>query len=131
MESKNIKDYLHLYICCDCLYDNGVSVRRHIVPDVLSRVYSEFATATPILRPLSSMTEDEKVRLFKLSFGEEHNFDMFGFDPVEQIILADKNGRTRAAVSLKSMSVEGILFLLSKGFDLFGLIDAGLAIKSE
>lgn len=56
----------------------------------------------PILRPLSSMTEEEQ---------EEYN------------------KRKQRKGFMAQVHADNTLWLLSRGFDLFGLIDKGLAIK--
>jgi hypothetical protein len=124
---KDIKDYLHLYLGSECFSDTGVTVRRLITLSLLQKSEQEFASITPILRPLSDMTEEEKINLFTLSFGN-HRFTHFGYDPIECIILADKDERIRVGLSVNSMSADAFRFCLARGFDLFGLIEDGLAI---
>lgn len=62
----------------------------------------------PILRPLSSMTEDEYLEAHEIgaAFNEENRYELM---------------QSMAAVTQ---------YLLSKGFDLFGLIESNLAISS-
>lgn len=136
--TKNIKDYLHLYIghlaeisqlsqrmVAYGFEDGQVKINGYFI-DALEKESS--FVIKPILRPLSDMTEEDKTILFRLAFGAEHEYTSFGFSPVEQILLADKDKSTRCAVSLTSIPAEGVRYLLSRGFDLFGLIEAGLAI---
>lgn len=59
----------------------------------------------PLLRPLSSMTEEEKIELFALRENEAQLFPAI----------------------ITGLS-ECFRWLLSHHFDIFGLIDAGLAI---
>lgn len=116
---KNIKDYLHLCTGCqmstpygECkflYYRSGVDERRYN-PVIVDRGDNEFAfklhEVRPILRPLSDMTEEERQWCFQF---EPHYNDL---------------------TFLQSLTVDAEIttYLLSKGFDLFGLIDAGLAI---
>lgn len=60
----------------------------------------------PILRPLSDMTEEEEAEYLQIVFSHEHSNTMRNL----------------------SKDAEGVKYLLSKGFDLFGLIEEGLAI---
>lgn len=116
---KDIKDYLHLYLGCECMTEDGRRGRFSGF-DVVEKNYSivmitvrfsddpldhdwtvlndneECDRIKLILRPLSDMTEDEKTEEYKI-----------GLDPGIE---------------------EQFRWLLSKGFDLFGLIEAGLAI---
>lgn len=67
----------------------------------------------PILRPLSSMTEEEQEHLDSLN-----NID-------RGTIKHYKN------VGILEVRPNEFLYLLSRGFDLFGLIDSGLAIEKK
>jgi hypothetical protein len=82
--SKDIKDYLHLYLGCECINEEGKIGR-----------FSGIDVCKLLLRPLSDMTQ------------EEFRIDCNLINPVERF-----------------------RFRLSKGFDLFGLIDAGLALDA-
>jgi hypothetical protein len=143
---KNIKDYLHLYLGCECIgYSHfkdestgqniEVPLKRKIVGVTQYGVELEGGTFSvayvkPILRPLSDMTEEEKVELFTLNFGN-HRFTNFGYDSIECIILADKDERIRVGLSSNSMGANAFLFCLTRGFDLFGLLESGLAINAN
>jgi hypothetical protein len=110
----NIKDYLHLYLGCSAMFDNriwkinkiGAGIVRLIRRDGSYGKWVEchYEDCQLILRPLSSMTEDEKKEL----------------DAIE------KNGSSYPTVAYALAPC--FAWLLSKHFDLFGLIDAGLAI---
>jgi hypothetical protein len=67
----------------------------------------------PILRSLSSMTEGEKLELYK---------ELYGDDAYSVI-------RLKFNLSTDSLSPNGFCYLLSKHFDLFGLIENKLAIN--
>lgn len=142
---KKIEDYLHLYLGCEVEYQDRVG-----------RIYSyyhpagEFKTdrvwvcsleevgnpemscsapaneVKPILRLISDMTNEE--------FREwQGNFLITTYDAIcsplpfkdrpKHVIVLEN----RLATNTLSF-IEGV-FLLSKGFDLFGLIEAGLAIE--
>lgn len=104
---KNTKDYLHLYLGCEAYWqEEGYksTYSRPIDFDMLR----DADWIKPILRPLSSMTEEEGNELEMMG----HNAVVNKFE-INQFHAA----RTR--------------YLLSKGFDLFGLIEAGLAIEKK
>lgn len=67
----------------------------------------------PILSRLSSITEEQRLEVFKCQFGDD------AYDAI-------KYGFT---IGLKSINPESFLYLLSIGVDLFYLIDSGLAIE--
>jgi len=96
---KKIEDYLHLYLGCDVRHNNGSIVKMNSIAlnNMLNNKY-EMQEYKPILRPLSDMTEEEKIEVRKFDKVELPHFEL-----------------TR--------------YLLSKHFDLFGLIEAGLAIE--
>lgn len=141
---KNIKDYLHLYLGCEvfvqkkqgneslvkgriCEVTNGsnhgdwIRVQfEHVVKFMyynLDERSSNFHTffigedhIKPILRPLSDMMEEERAE-----FGWQDDADF------EELF---KDGQ----ISKNTYNAWMFPILLSKGFDLFGLIEAGLAI---
>ena len=117
---KEIKDYLPFYLGCQA---KVIFARNEAAPEIgeLIEVGKNMAfvetgkheyyecmpyEVKPILRPLSDMTEEEKtelkLNLFQFANLENYNEVLWRFE------------QTR--------------FLLSKHFDLFGLIPAGLAI---
>jgi hypothetical protein len=128
---KNIKDYLHLYKGCKCHTPDGIMEMSYVEDgsanwpvwfgekcnEANSEILSndgccakgyKYNQVKPILRPLSDMTEEE-----------ENMYYSFYHNPfsknVRQSILMDS---------------QAIHYLLSKYFDLFGLIEAGLAIDA-
>lgn len=130
--------------CVTFVTDNGISVGDYYFDD------PEFNIKL-LLRKLSDMTEEDSIELFKRLSNfdlSECVFDIMD-DEEEFTINAEHNGRV---VDSMSMSVnsdivsmmnnggsfdpvnpqsEAFRFFLSKGFDLFGLIDAELAIDSK
>jgi hypothetical protein len=128
---KKIEDYLHLYIGCEVAApnpydDHGVEIAKGVLtglhgeygPEIQFIIdgnaeehpeYVQFIKVKPILRRLSSMTEEETAHWNKLK----------RYNPV--------NGKVEM---FQEHNEEQFLWLLSKGFDLFGLIDAGLAIDA-
>lgn len=120
---RDIRQYLHLYIGCQVEaivhyqttsrrvqgklvgVDNGIPILR--LKDINGIEWdNDYKTneITLILRPLSSMTEEERNELRALQPAGE---DMFW---------------------VKNLGIPAF-YMLSKGFDLFGLIDSGLAIE--
>jgi len=118
--TKDIKDYLHLYLGCEVMLDSIIessepniktlTAIQSIAPFVVLRdkgdsrqgEWVDMNNCKPILRPLSDMTEEEK-KLFGIIKIEERSFSI-------------------------ETHFESFRLLLSKHFDLFGLIEAGLAI---
>ena len=124
---KELKDYLHLYLGCECKTPWGIlRLTRFDIKDKYKAWFTtgfkenekilyangcigkSFQTSSIklILRPLSDMTEGEKSGL-KLNLSQENNID----NP-----------------NAVMWEFEQVRILLSKHFDLFGLIEAGLAI---
>lgn len=97
--TKDIKDYLHLYLGCQVLIDGETLVtlvgfsHTYDIELYVNNQWLHHRFCKLLLRPLSDMTDEE--------------MDEVWYGPSE---------RTR--------------YLLSKGFDLFGLIEAGLAIDA-
>lgn len=126
-----LKDVIHLYLGCECMIGDTKWKKPEIHPDDLApgidlnygkpiksiidyhtlQAYSH--KITPMLRSLDSITEEEKREFFKLQYGDE-KYD-------ERLV--------RVSTSLHTLFPETFLYLLSRGFDLFGLIESGQAIR--
>jgi hypothetical protein len=118
---KNIKDYLHLYLGCK-------------VREVMSLGYDEYTLTKlglayhaihqgnkifPILRPLSDMTEEEKNELLQVD-REYTSANILPNIPLGRLLVLHYTER----------QAQITRYLLSKHFDLFGLIPTGLAIDA-
>lgn len=134
---KKIEDYLRLYIGCEI---QAPSPDEEFVQckGLLTGIHGEFEAEVqfydinnnvdeepsycpydrikPLLRPISDMTEDE---MFEMS-------EITGLLQNENLIKAWVNG-SAFSLSIHKMP-ELFTFLLKKGFDVFGLCEAGLAI---
>lgn len=131
----NIKDYLHLYLGCQVIgtyndasgskgYLTGVTNGGYdceiqfILEDGINveeePQYNEVKDVKPILRPLSDMTEDE--------------VEFIGIELKAGTMNAEFIRTSKYCWTLVHTEPEVFRFLLSNHFDLFGLIDAGLAI---
>lgn len=106
---KDIKDYLHLYYGCACKYGKShwvdhewhfINVNGKLIQD------AEYFIIKLFLRPLYDMTEEERIGLREVSR--------------QVVVNTPDDYRIEAAIQTE--------YLLKKSFDLFGLIDAGLAI---
>lgn len=157
LNRKNIKDYLHLYLGCQCKRmgqdDDSETFRlTGISWDGTQNIwwayfedkedcYSVIDDVFPILRPLSDMTEDEAKVLCSMQIKGLRTCDhvkIVQMTPVVKFVIYsdgedpnDDHGRLRRFLNIESYLVPQFKYLLSKGFDLFGLIDAGLVIKKS
>jgi len=117
--SKNIADYLHLYLGCEVMLWTDATnpvfepERKRLVID--AKVYDHITLKTAldvgaklILRPLSDMSEEEAKEL--------------GLNDLAKILY---HGTQRV------FSFDQVRYLLSKHFDLFNLIGEGLAIDAN
>jgi hypothetical protein len=109
--SKDIREILHLYLGCDMIYTNkGPIPGERFVLTSGNLMWAESCikdgSLKPILRKLSSMTEEEKRELLP-----ERTESVDGITVVT--------------------TYESFRLLLSKGFDLFNLIPRGLALDSD
>ncbi len=94
---KNIKDYLHLYLGSKIDTSlNGTTLNGYWY----DRIMNDECDANLILRPLSDMTEEEQKEWQNIRFNSE-----FKLKPV-----------------LTDAEYESFRYLLSKHFDLFGLM---------
>lgn len=103
-----IADYIHLYLNCDTNWGKLVGIDNTtytVVKNGEMIKLDHSQSLKPILRKLGSMTNDESAELNKrgISIGQRKGY---------------------------SYTPLAILYLLSKHFDLFNLIEEGLAIES-
>lgn len=122
MSDKKIEDYLHLYLGCKVVVEDRV-VAKFLQYDFNEKVcsvdfdngrdYSYYTTnhIKPILRPLSSITHDEDAAAWNI----------WNEDFVRAMGI--NCGTAYEAGKIK--------YLLSRDFDLFGLIEAGLALDQS
>lgn len=114
---KDIKDYLHLYLGCDVMVTPPESVSYKCR---LTGVMSKRTDGEDKFR-IQVFEEDGKDGY------EGHGIKWFDEDEVE-LILRPPEGLDLFSIQLASLSPEPFRWLLTECFDLFGLIDAGLAI---
>ena len=134
---------LRLYVgrLCDlnCLGDRA---KKEITDFLILKHAESGSIITPHLRSLSSITEEEARDLFKISRGDDWDY---GYN--SSIANRDRNngklwsclenwwkGDYEMFAENGNWIIgepEAWLYLLSKGFDLFGLIEAGLAKEVE
>lgn len=141
---------LGLYLGCKFRYDNDVMYTVAGIQDaeVINALghFHDIKLVKPILRKLESMTEDEVTEVFKLKWRvqrSDHEWISIKFKRQESVFLNPgwsveavykQNGKERTMLGTLSMSVFEPLsfqYLLSKSFDLFGWIDAGLALDQN
>lgn len=128
-EMKEIKDYLPFYLGCQVGYAS-----HHEPQDATYTLTAENLKEAmdfndpPHLRPLSDMTEEEAIELAKI-----HKYDIPEDNGVreELINIYSDDGELHLGKPYLPISMykDGLLWLLKQGFDLFGLIESGLAIS--
>lgn len=147
----NIKDYIHYYIGQSFQFDNKqwemIAVSRKLVTgwrdntEISSteiQVYHNEAKL--MLRRLSDMTEEEATELAKIQTVEKRLKDV-------QVLLIEKDRvhyidgsmwqgdgveeYNDLYVYYDLLTPKQFVYLLKQGFDLFGLLDAGLAIDAK
>ena len=140
--TKNIKDYIAYYVgqkvqsVSKDNTDSSYFGRTMTVTHSLINVFINNNKWKLILRPLSSMTEDEYAKIAEFAFTETvsfeekakigKNFIDYNFldKPLVKSLISDvKQFDTKIAFELTH-------YLLKQGLDLFGLIEAGLAIDA-
>ena len=94
-------------------------------------IYGEKALSLPLLRPLSSMTEEEKKELLNLLFDKEAKYfyiDEEGFidGKISDLMKEGLNYPSFCPINIELYTN----FLLSHHFDYRGLIEKGLALEA-
>jgi hypothetical protein len=110
---KDIKDYLYLYLGCEAQYSSHHEPQneRYLLTASNLQEAIEFEDM-PILRPLSDITTEEQ-------------------DELSKTYLWVQSTPVHAHLRTPTWTSESVRYLLSKGFDLFGLIESGLAINKQ
>lgn len=120
---KNIKDYLHLYLGCDFEWTNGIVTHQYkLMASWITMIEANdwWGDVKPILRPLSDMTEEE-------AYEVDSEYGSVSGQHLSQALI---NNDLRYVKKLAD-GFELTRYLLSKHFDLFGLIEAGLANRRD
>lgn len=126
---KKIEDYLHLYLGCECkivghkevdyirmVNETGLSICTG-ANNVGVQLWYKSNVCKPILRPLSDITEEELKEY--LSFRDAANDMGIGKYGIN---MGSHTGLSEGA---------GCLWLTKHGFDIFFLIESGLAIDKS
>jgi len=154
---KELKDFIHLYLGCECVIGSDLSTRETVQAVSKDSVcvginkygvegWYKTKSIKPILRPLSDMTKEDFIDIFKQVslIGLSDCQFIFGKEEDEVWCNAEKEGKVIDSISydynlFKMMDNDGrfhplnpqseaIKILLIKHLDIFGLIEAGLAI---
>lgn len=146
---KEMKDFIHLYLGCEVLgtyndtngsrgYLTGVTNGgteceiQFILEDGINveeqPVFNSIDEVKLILRPLSDMSEEEAKELLLMNDGEATKIHKITNGGITYGIRNDSEKYTRY---FGSLNPPQFVYLLSRGFDLFELIPAGLAIKQS
>jgi len=130
---KELKDYLPLYIGQkvwtrhDALNNGDFQALTVSINNLFEMLY-KYKDSKLILRELSDMTEEEQRELGRIALPECE-------DAITNILhtqAVESKGRSKdGRIIMDNYTPEMVAWLLSKGFDLFGLIPAGLAVDNK
>lgn len=126
---KDIRDYLHLYLGCSCILPDFSEKINNIKFKLTAYNYNYYkdwhSEIQPILRPLSSMTEEEKKEFILICELEPEDVSC-----VEYNTYFPGNAKSLGAAHLTNVLqwAKGVNYLRKQGIDCDGLIDAGLAL---
>lgn len=145
VRQREIKDYLHLYLGCEMQYSTHHEPQYETYTLTIEGLKEaiEFEDS-PILRPLWQLTDEEYAVINQHGFGGASTkeiwldqFEKFEERPApgqgkKNKVTNPKMIRSKVRVGLQlrfyTFAPETFRYLLSQGFDLFGLIEEGLAI---
>jgi len=131
-------DVLHLYLGCEGKNHNGETI--DLTSRTLNLIWCNVIGFKPILRPLSDMTEEEALIYFSLPlksiilkknvYAESISFNYKWVNPKYASNNQDSFSYSEVGIGngFQSFTQKQFLFLLKRGFDLFGLIESGQAI---
>jgi len=157
MENKKVDNSkavipLHLYLGCECVTDSGITgtlsqvniateLCKLIINDAGQDISKHLNEVKLLLRRVESITPNEAVYLYKMYFGKDTAEDWSGdtgsayFNPKKVIPTIENALRIIRGDDYSSgdfmLVVSIVPWLLSKSFDLFGLIDSNQAIEKK
>jgi len=122
--NKHIKDYLHLYL--GCALDPGNIV---LTPERLKEILDDERDNQLILRPISDLKEDEAIELGKrLLLVPQGRISAFKNRWNKWVVKWSDNYRDHWLVDGEIFNQHQTIYLLKQCFDVFGLIELGVAI---
>jgi hypothetical protein len=131
--TTKFKDVAHLYLGCKIKTEEGVGTLNELSNDEeceqpincydLVHAFLSYDEVRPILRPLSDMTEEESAECDK--YGNMGWNLVAKGEPISAVTEISKIG-----LGIIHRQASETAFLLSRGFDLFGLIESGEAISA-
>ena len=137
--SKKIEDYLHLYYGAEFRITWVANTRRpyRYAPSFISagNIYRilkcisdpKYYSFKMFLRPLSDMTEEEMKEIVLINYNMRNTLqtaNLIGY----KIQFIGSGFKSEGEIDLLNCNAETFKYLLSKSFDLFNLIESGLAI---
>lgn len=129
---KKLSDYLHLYIGGPMWHispagNHETKLSHWLYKDLIDGHLASFAYYKLMLRPLSSMTEEEMKEIVLMNYNVENT--LLSVIQYSRGIEFKTSGFTGGGeIDFYKTNPITFLHLLSKHFDLFGLIEAGIAI---
>lgn len=139
---KDIKEYLHLYLGCQCEHtcwddagdDMPGSKKTRRTGELDLSILEDIDWFRPklLLRPLSDMTEEEFEQFRTITGYPNHNATFEGADGVHIKYRYGKKSTVngfKTSININSIRPDMLKYLLSRGFDLFNLVSDGLAIN--
>jgi hypothetical protein len=131
--TTKFKDVAHLYFGCQLQTEEGIGKLNELNNDEeceqpitcydLVHAFLRYDEVKPILRPLSDMTEEEATEVGRRG-SEGWNIIAKG-EPISCNADVSKLG-----LGVVHRQAAETAYLLSRGFDLFGLIESGEAISA-
>jgi hypothetical protein len=137
------KDIAHLYLGCECLVETGIETQPIKLTGIsydegelwchfenTETGYALVEDVKPILRPLSDMTEEERRVLILERYSVSNTLTKSWID--NNVMYFETTGFTQGGkFYINEYTPDIFLYLLSRHFDLFNLLDTNQAIKKQ
>lgn len=142
MENIN---YLPFYLGCDCLLESEANSKEpnirklRSVPFLFGELHAEFGDNTAygmnevklMLRPLTNITEDEMKEFLLIEYNIANTLKRVTISSSGRFLSYETTGFFgNGEYDMTRLSALQTLYLLSKGFDLFGLIEKNVAVDA-
>lgn len=132
-----IKDVIHLYLGCECMYEKEIGIMCEIdthgirIDGVYGGGHIGFGLFKPILRNIGDMTEEEKEKFIEVCGIEPEDIDCLIKSP-DTFFPGNEMSYGTAHLTNIAQWAMGVKYLLSLHFDLFQLHEQGLCLyKSD
>lgn len=126
-----IKDYLHYYMGQEVMRYQDDGYRIQLTPEEYFSITTFNIKAKPILRRLEDMTEEDAFGFWRSRYPTQKLLKANYLSPFFQVEYLEDGEIKSEHKYIHQLHAVNFHYLLSRGYDLFSLIDNNLALDSK